>query len=72
MYCLHYVCMYATKCLVLREVKREHWILQNGSYRQCEPLCGGGELNSGLVEERTVLLSADPSFQAPKCFAIFF
>jgi hypothetical protein len=29
----------------------------------CKPLCGGWELNSGPLEEQSVLLTAEPSLQ---------
>ena len=29
----------------------------------CEPPCGGWELNSGPLEEQSVLLTAEPSLQ---------
>jgi hypothetical protein len=29
----------------------------------CEPPCGNWELNSGLLEEQSVLLTAEPSLQ---------
>ena len=35
----------------------------------CEPPCGCWELNSGPLEEQSVLLTAEPSRQPPK--AIF-
>ena len=31
----------------------------------CEPPCGCWELNSGLLEEQSVLLSSEPSLQSP-------
>ena len=30
----------------------------------CEPTCGCWELNSGLLEEQSVLLTAEPSLQS--------
>ena len=35
-------------------------------HRWCEPSYGGWELNSGPLEEQTVLLTPEPSPQAPK------
>ena len=32
----------------------------------CEPPCGGWELNSGPLEEQPVLLTSEPSLQPPK------
>jgi hypothetical protein len=32
----------------------------------CEPPCGGWDLNSGPLEEQSVLLTAEPSHQPPK------
>jgi hypothetical protein len=37
----------------------------------CEPPCGCWELNSGPLEEQTVLLTAEPSLQ-PSIIIIFF
>jgi hypothetical protein len=36
-------------------------------YRCCEPPCGCWELNSGLLEEQSVLLTAEPSLQPGFC-----
>ena len=32
----------------------------------CKPPCGPWDLNSGPLEEQSVLLTAEPSLQAPK------
>ena len=34
----------------------------------CELPCGCWELNSGPLEEQSVLLTAEPLLQPPKCF----
>ena len=34
-------------------------------YRWCEPPCGCWELNSGPLEEQSVLLTAEPFLQPP-------
>jgi hypothetical protein len=34
----------------------------------CEPPCGCWELNSGLLEEQSVLLTTEPSLQPKSCF----
>jgi hypothetical protein len=34
----------------------------------CEPPCGCWELNSGPLEEQSVLLTSEPSLQPPHCF----
>ena len=39
----------------------------------CEPPCGCWELNSGLLEEQSVLLTAEPSLQTQSFFlSVFF
>ena len=37
----------------------------------CEPPCGCWELNSGPLEEQSVLLTAEPSLQAESFFFFF-
>jgi hypothetical protein len=34
----------------------------------CEPPCGCWDLNSGPLEEQSLLLTAEPSLQPPTCF----
>jgi hypothetical protein len=36
----------------------------------CEPPCGCWELNSGRLEEQSVLLTAEPSLQPPPWFFV--
>jgi hypothetical protein len=38
----------------------------------CEPPCGHWELNSGPLEEQTVLLTSEPSLQSPYGVLIYF
>jgi hypothetical protein len=37
----------------------------------CEPPCGCGELNSGPMEEQSVLITAEPSLQILLCWKYF-
>ena len=54
------VCEYTVA--VFRHTRRASDPITNG----CEPPCGCWELNSGPLEEQSVLLTADPSLQ-PRC-----
>ena len=38
----------------------------------CEPLCGCWELNSGPLEEQSMLLTAEPSLQPPSLSLIIY
>jgi hypothetical protein len=52
--------IYKYTVAVFRWTRRGHWIpITDG----CEPPCGCWELNSGPLEEQSVLLTTEPSFQ---------
>jgi len=52
--------MYKYRVAVFRHTRRGHWIpITDG----CEPPCGCWDLNSGPLEEQSVLLTAEPSLQ---------
>jgi hypothetical protein len=55
---LFYVCEYTVA--VVRHSRRRHRIPFTGG---CEPPCGCWELNSGPLEEQSVLLITEPSLQ---------
>jgi hypothetical protein len=55
---LFHVCEYTVA--VFRHTRRGHWIPTTDG---CEPSCGCWELNSGPLEEQSVLLTAEPSLQ---------
>jgi hypothetical protein len=72
---LLYVTCYTMMC-ILKNYLYILWIQVHCSYLQihqkrasdpitdgCEPPCGCWELNSGLLEEQSVLLTAEPSLQ---------
>ena len=54
--------VYEYTVAVFRHTRRGHWIITDG----CEPPCGCWELNSGPLEEQSLLLTAEPSLQPCK------
>jgi hypothetical protein len=55
---LFYVYEYTVRCLQTHQ-KRASDLITDG----CEPPCGSWELNSGPLEEQSVLLTTEPSLQ---------
>jgi hypothetical protein len=53
--------VYEYTVAVFRHARRAPDLITDG----CEPPCGCWELNSGLLEEQSVLLTAEPSLQLP-------
>ena len=62
---IHLLTMYTEFCLHAYTVK-SHYI--DG----CEPPCGCQELNSGLLEEQSALLTTEPSLQPRFLYSFFF
>jgi hypothetical protein len=56
---LNFLCMWVHCCSLQRRQKRASDPVTDG----CEPPCGCWELNSGSLEEQSVLLTAEPSLQ---------
>jgi hypothetical protein len=60
--------MYTLSACILACQKRVSDPITDG----CEPLCGCWELNSGPLEEQTVLLTSEPSLQPPALSFLFY
>jgi hypothetical protein len=58
---LFILCMYIHTVAVQRHQERASDPITDG----CEPPCGCWELNSGPLEEQSVILTAEPSLQPP-------
>jgi hypothetical protein len=56
---IYLYCVYEYTVLVFRHQKRAPGLIVGG----CEPPCGCQELNSGTLEEQSVLLTDEPSLQ---------
>ena len=54
--------------IYIRYLQAHQKMVTNPITDGCEPPCGCWELNSGSLEEQSVLLTAEPSLQPQKSF----
>jgi hypothetical protein len=64
---LFILCMKVHHCCLQTHQKRASEPITDG----CEPPYGCWELNSGPLEEQSVILTAEPSFQPPTPHGLF-